>query len=769
MNNQKIVKVINFLLYLTALTPIMLAAKFSFPYVTVRTVFFRLVIELALLLVLWLAAVGALSLNKAEADKASALKQNYFFWVFLGLLAIEIVAAWFGQSLAASWFSNLERMWGIFTVIHLWLFYLLIRSFFGEKEWRIFINVFLAVSILVSLYGIIQKYPEVFKIYVFESGIGRITSTIGNPAYVAIYLLFSLAFALYFLIKNWRQSVKYFYFLVIAVDFYAFTLAEIRGAYLGLLAGLGLAMILYIILGSNRKYKYGLTAVLILGALLLSLAFLNSGSRLVRSIPIVKNIATISFSAVTAQTRVMSWNAAWSGIKDKPILGVGMENFNILFNKYFKAGYYSLAPSETFFDRAHNQFLNLMAESGILALVIYLGFPLFIIFYLFKGYLQGKFALWELLILSSVSAAYFIHLFFVFDDINSFLFFIVLIAFIEFNYNRANLVAIDDSDKSVSQVNNFAVISLGLAAVITIYSAYNFNYKVYQAANISALAYMSSSFSDTIKYYNQALDLNIIQEENVAINYGDYLTDWSNKLNQVKADKNNSELFSQAVEKVHEAFDREIKLKPADAFLHMKLAKINNLEYLFYNDKKYIDQAVANAKQGISLSPERLQLYFILGESYVISDQAASAAEILKQALNLNPNFSDSYYYLGRAYLAAGQLNQAYDYMVTQAVLNRKYNPPNSLILLALAQEYSDKNDYEKVINIYKIILKLEPANAKIYAVLAAAYLQTDQYDLAIEAAAKAAEVDSSYRAETDLFIEMIKSGQIDKLKQATK
>jgi len=447
---------------------------------------------------------------------------------------------------------------------------------------------------------------------------------------------------------------------------------------------------------------------------------------------------------------------------------VGMENFNILFNKYFKAGYYSLAPTETFFDRAHNQFLNLMAESGVLALLVYLGFPLFIIFYLFKGYGQGKFELWELLIFSSASVAYFIHLFFVFDDINSFLFFLVLIAFIEFKYNRDNLVAVDDGGKS-GRLNNFAVISLVLAAVITIYSAYNFNYKVFKAANISALAYMSPNFSDTIKYYNQALDLNIIQEENVAVNYGDYLADWSNELDKVKADKNNSELFSQAVKKVREAFDREIKLKPADAFLYMKLAKINNLEYLFYNDKKYIDQATSNLKQGIILSPERLQLYYILGESYIISDQASSAVEILKEALNLNPEFADSYYYLGRAYLAAGQLNQAYDYIITQAIESRKYNPPNSLILLALAQEYGDKNDYEKMINIDKIILKLEPANAKIYATLAAAYLQTDQYDLAIGAAVKAAEADSSYRTETDLFIEMIKSGQTEKLKQATK
>lgn len=769
MNNQKIIRIIRILLYLTALTPIIIAAKFSFPYVTVRTVFFRLVIELALILVLWLMAAGALSLNRGEAKKAVFLRQNYFFWVFLGLLIIETSAAFFGQSLVISFFSNLERMWGIFTVIHLFLFYLLVRSFFGEKEWLIFINLSLAVSLLVSLYGIIQRYPSLFKIYVFEAGIGRITSTLGNPAYVAIYLLFSLAFALCLLIKTWPRPIRYFYLAVLAVDFCAFALAEIRGAYLGLLIGFSLAMVLYIILGGNRKYKYGITAVLIIGALLLGLAFLKSDSRLVRHLPIIKNLATISFSAVTAQTRVMSWNAAWQGIKDKPMLGVGMENFNILFNKYFKAGYYNLAPSETFFDRAHNQFLNLAAESGILAWLIYLGFPLLIGFYLFKGYRQGKFELFELLILSAASAAYFIHLFFVFDDLNSFLFFIILIAFIEFKYHQGNLIIINQPDKRSDNLNNFTVVFLILAAAAVVYCAYNFNYKVIQAARISALAYMSSDFKATVNYYNQALALKVISAENAAINYGDYLTDWSNRLDQIRADKNNRELFGQAIKKAQEAFAYEIKLKPADAFLYLKLAKLNNLEYLFYYDEKYIDQAVANAKTGIGLSPERLQLYYILGESYVIAGDNKKAIEILGKAVGLNPSFGASDYYLGRAYLADNEPDLAYDYIISRAIKEKKYLPQNNLILMSLAGRLVDKKSYDKVIEVYQAILKFEPNNSDVMAALAAVYLAIDDYDKAMATARRAAEINPALAEETAIFIKLIQSGQIEKLKQAIK
>jgi O-antigen ligase/cytochrome c-type biogenesis protein CcmH/NrfG len=754
---------------LTALTPVIIAAKFSFPYVTVRTVFFRLAIELCLLLVLYLAARGMIDLGKERPPKRSFFRNNYFFWAFSGLLAVEIIAAFFGQSPVISFMSDLERMWGIFTVLHLFLFYILIRSFFQEKDWRIFINIFLVVSLLVSLYGIIQRYPAVFKIYLFEAGIGRITSTLGNPTYVAIYLLFALAFALYCLRENWRRPSRYFYLAVLVIDFFAFILTEIRGAYLGLLAGLGLVMILYFIFGGNKKYKYGLAAVLTLGILFLGLAFLRPESRLVQRLPIIKNLATISFSATTAQTRLMSWNAAWQGIKERPVLGAGMENFNIIFNKYFKAGYYDLAPSETFFDRAHNQFLNLTAESGILALLIYLGFPLVIGCYLIGGYRQGRFKLFELSLFSAMALAYFTHVFFVFDDINSFLFFLVLIAFIEFRYHQDNLVVIRDDSKSAGQPNNFAIVSLVLLALAVIYCAYNFNYKVLQAAHLSALAYMSSGFGQTIDYYNQTLDLNIIQAENVAVNYGDYLTDLSTKLDQIKADKNNSQLFSQAMARVHQAFEREIKLKPADGFLYMKLAKINNLEYLFYDDKKCLDQAVANLNISLDLSPERLQIFYILGESYVIGGDNKKAIEILNKAVQLNPSFNASYYYLGRAYLTNGELDRAYDYIINQAIGEGGYKPQNNLILLALARELVDKKGYQRVIKVYQAILKHEPNNSDIMAALAAVYLQVDDYDKAIQTAEQAAALNPALAEETKIFVDLIKSGQIDRLKQSIK
>lgn len=758
MKESSVEKLVKILLYATALTPIILLAKFSFPYVTVRTTFFRVIMEITAILFLCLLIRNKISLSN--------LKKSYFFWLWSGLLAVELVAAAAGQSFITSLFSNLERMWGIFTVAHLFLFYFLARSFFGERQWQTFFNISFGVSLLVSAYGIVQRFPTLFNIYVFEAGIGRITSTLGNPTYVAIYLLFNIAFALIFFFKNWQRHLKYFYLAVIAVDFFAFALTDIRGAYLGMILGVGLALFLYLFLGRSKKYKIVFASLIAVGILVSGIIFLNPKNKIISELPILNRLSTISLTATTVKTRLMSWNAAWQGFKEYPVLGVGMENFNVIFNKYFKASYYNLAPTETYFDRAHNQYLNLVAESGPLALALYLALFFFVGYYLIRGYQLKKFELDEFLILLAMAIAYGVHIFFVFDDINSFLFFAALLAFIEFRYWGANLVSVQPPTK---KINIFIKAAAGAAIFLLAFCVYNFNFKVLQASGLSAQGYMASDLKQKIEYFNQSLDLNVISAENLVVNDVDFLTALPDQVDLTLVDSSTINLLNGALKKAEAALKNEIIKKPTDAFLYLKAAQLNNFEYLFYNDNRYLDSAIDSCQKGIQLSPERLQLYYVLGESYVIGGRNQEATDILEKAIALNPDFNVGYYYLGRAYLTDNQADQAYDLIINEAISKRSYKPQNTKILLALSVPYAEKQDYPKLAIIYQEILKIDPKDAKVAAALAAVWVQLDQYDKAIEAAQQAAAIDPTFASDAQLFIEMIKSGQIQQLKEITR
>jgi len=59
---------------------------------------------------------------------------------------------------------------------------------------------------------------------------------------------------------------------------------------------------------------------------------------------------------------------AWEGVKEKPLLGWGQENFNLVFNKYYEP---SLYGQEVWFDRVHNEDIlqiTLKNISGIIAI-----------------------------------------------------------------------------------------------------------------------------------------------------------------------------------------------------------------------------------------------------------------------------------------------------------------------------------------------------------------------------------------------------------------
>lgn len=63
--------------------------------------------------------------------------------------------------------------------------------------------------------------------------------------------------------------------------------------------------------------------------------------------------------------RMVHWNAAWAMFQDRPLLGVGMGNFGVLFAQY------APPPWQNLTGHAHNYYLNLLAEGGLMGLATY--------------------------------------------------------------------------------------------------------------------------------------------------------------------------------------------------------------------------------------------------------------------------------------------------------------------------------------------------------------------------------------------------------------
>lgn len=760
LNLQTLLKASRILLYSTAVLPLVLWAGFTFPYVTIRTVAFRISIEIAAVLVLLLWVQGRV--------RFAHLRTQWFFWIFAGLLAVESIAALFGEAPLASFFGDLERMWGIFTVLHLFLFYILVRIFFHERQWRTFFHVSFVTSIGVSVYGILQRNPDLFGIYLFGAGEGtRIVSTLGNPVYVAIYLLFNIAFALYLLMRTPRGSLWYFYLSVIAIDFYAFTLTDIRGAYLGLLVGVAAAGLGYVFLGSRKRAKQTIAASFVLGIIILSLGFQFRRSEAVRSIPVLRRVVTISINDSTSQTRFIGWNAAWKGFLEDPLTGAGMENYNIAFNKHFPARYYLLAPTETYFDRAHNQFFNILAESGIIALLLYLAFPVFIGYYLIAGYRRERFALGEFLLFGGLSIAYFTHLFFVFDDFHSLLLFAAFLALIEFRYHgtAVNVFASPEQERPRSKA--LPAIALILVVGAVLYSFWGLNAKTIIAAKNTGAAFLTEDIGESLAYYRRAVAIGLIPSENVTLNFVDYLMGLSEKNDEIAGDAKLKADVLAAFAEAERALFREIKKKPNDAVYYLKLGQLNNTWFLLDDDAAHLADAIGYLERAAELSPGRIQMYLVLGESYVLAGESAKAIEILTRAVNLEPSFGSTYYYLGRALLTDGQLDAAYDAIVNKSFVEYRRQPEVLTIAFILAEELAATGEYQRMVVVYEHLARFKPRDARVHSALAAGYVLADRLEDAIGAAQKAAELDPGFAPEAAAFIQAILDGRADELKQS--
>ncbi len=400
-------KLSKFFLHAAVFTVVIVSPATLFPFIVGKYTYFHLAVELALVFFLL-----GLMLDRDARLYWARLKQmlrNPLFWAMTAFAAMFLLACAFSVRPHFSFWSNFERGEGGWQILHLYVYALLLAALFREvRDWRKYLTFVLAAAMLVVLYGVAAglKYIDAdwttvmqngtttqqlagtggtwfqtFKSFVgpsFADPSYRFQGTIGNPAYVAAYLLFvffdaAVLGVLYLKKRAWRWilAVSAVIFLVV---FYA---AGTRGAFVGLVAG-AVAGTLY--LGfAHRAWRKKILPVLgaILLVLLLLVAFHNTsfvqrlpGSRLF-NISLAEALG--SGANGTFSTRQIMWGIAWRAWEHRPLLGYGPENFIWTFDRYFDPRYF--IPAQGFgawFDRAHSVIFDYLDETGVLGLFAYL-------------------------------------------------------------------------------------------------------------------------------------------------------------------------------------------------------------------------------------------------------------------------------------------------------------------------------------------------------------------------------------------------------------
>ena len=398
--------------FVTPFICLFVANNMFFPYITGKNFTFRILVEV--MLGSW-----------AVLMFLDAKYRPKFSWVLAAATAFIViitVADFHGANPYRSFWSNYERMEGLITHIHLFLFFLIAGSVITTAElWNWLWRTSLGASVIVDIYAFTQ-------IAGIEASNGRLDGTFGNASYLSVYAMFHIFIAAFLFIRSESKSwsIRWIYPFIAFLNLIVLFYTQTRGTILGLLAGSALAFFMFAIFDKEhpklKRYAYGgVIAIILLVGGFISLRH----SALVQSVPTLQRLAAISLTDTTTSSRFMIWNMSWQGFKEKPLLGWGQDNFLYVFSKFYNPKMWNQEP---WFDRSHDVFFDWLIAGGALGLLAYLSMFGALIYYLWFSK-KKHFSIAERSIFTGMLVGYFIHNIFVFDNLTSYIVFFSLLAY----------------------------------------------------------------------------------------------------------------------------------------------------------------------------------------------------------------------------------------------------------------------------------------------------------------------------------------------------
>jgi len=718
-------------LYIVPFIPLFVSRTLFFPYITGKAFTFRIIVEVAC--ALWV----ALALFDAEyRPKKTALL--YAVSAFVGVLILATVFA--ADPYRALW-SNFERMEGLIAHLHLFVYFLMLSTVFKKREWKIFWNLFVVSGLGQVGYVFLQKLGYLAS----PQGGFRTDGTIGNPTYVAAYLIFVLAAQALLWIGTSKKILRYFYLGTFVLTLLAIYFTATRGVMLALfvVAVLGALLYLYFVRptttgGKQRRMWIAIgLAVLVLAAVGIKV---GKNTSFVQGSEILSRFSSISIAE--GKSRFLIWPIGWDGFKERLILGWGPENYNIVFAKYYNPNLYTQEP---WFDRSHNFVLDWLVSAGVLGLLAYLVMFFAAIKLLWKPYrkmhheqVHDRRTAFEIaLVLSFLFFVYILQNLLVFDQLATYIGIFAVFAYIQ------SRVGEDHTVKSVGgDIPVWKTLTAGAIGVVMIPIFYFVNYKP-MAANLSLLSAFqirtASEIPTALAAYDKALSYNTFGSREIREQLSQFTVA---ALNSTAVDNGiKGEIFIKAVEELTKG-TKEYPLDPR-VFLFLGVAKSAGGDY---------DGAITTFEEALKLSPKKQQILFELADTYIKKSDFRNAESTLKEAFDLAPGFHQARVSLAAAYILNNKQNQA-DALLVEGF--GTVNVPEQV----LAQVYAVRKDYPRLLAIWQAFLETNHQNLDYWKNVAAVYLELGKYSDAIKTLENAIAENPSFKAEGESYITQIKSG----------
>ncbi len=719
--NRQILKFIVFIgLFTIPFVPFLVSSSLFFPFITTKAFAWRIIVEI--IFAAW-AVLAVIDVNYRPKKSLT----TYALLVFILVIGVSNM---FGVEPVKSFWSNAERMEGYVSLLHLGMFFLVIRNFFDEIDWERWWNTSLTASFLMAVYCLFQL-AGAFEIH---QGGARVDGTLGNAAYLAVYMLFHVFIALYFLARSKTTGLRITYGALALLNAFIIYESATRGTILGLLGGLLVVSILGLRSKNNpflKKFSIGYLGVF----LIIVLGFFSlRNSNFVQSSQTLSRFSHISVNELKGEGRAYVWPIALKGVVEKPLFGWGQENFNYVFNEHYSPEMFRLEP---WFDRAHNIFLDWAIAGGIFGLLTYLA-----LYYVLLRAVWKSTSLKESdkYIIVGLVAAYFFHNIFVFDHLISYVLFISLLAFADSNLEKS-------VQKENRKISDGGVINLlapvALVALVAFMYFVNIRPMSANATLISGLQNLNGNkatqgISDLKEAYGKARLGRPEIVEQIVSNTSKVLDSGISS-----EEKNDFYLFAK------NAIDNQVKELEGDT-------RYEILAGSFYSNVGNFEEALAHLLKARDLTPTKQIIYYEIASAYINQSEFSKSLEALKSAYDLNHDNLDALtaYLVGAIYAKDKNIES----QLKAELLARS---PSRLTDDRVIGAYVSAGRYAEVIQVFKSRIESNPKDSQNYINLAALYLKANDKQGAINTLLKLGSTLPDYKKTADGYIDQIKNGTI--------
>lgn len=571
------------------------------------------------------------------------------------------------------------------TFLSYFILYFFIRNNIIDKiGLKSFTKIFFLASFIISLYTLIQYYG--YDPYL--KGLPYLSSTIGQKNWISNYLamVFPIIFS-YFLLEK-SKRIKIVYFIVLSIVYATLMICQSRGIWISI--SITIILAIYIIFKfkllkvfkENKKWL----SLLLVTFLIITVIYSTDNPLNKSAITVTERaISTFDEQDPSINTRLLMWRTTFKMIKDGPIFGSGIGTFRMNYLDY-QAQLIKENPNHlkyyTKAGEAHNEYLQMWAELGIIGLGLFLLIFYFIFYTVFNFYKRSKNGKDKLIILGLITGitCFMIHSLFTFAlhvPVLGAIFFIIvgLTVTLAEDYNVSENCM---PDKMIKKIN----LSLNLRIKI-IFFLVLFIVMVLLIDVLVIKPYIAEI------YYSKGITNN---------EKGSYIDAASNFEFAAQLDSYNGRILHASGTSY---FNLMIYNKAEEILQRTKkyivdVNTYNNLGLLYSRLKKY-SKAEKEFKQAIYLNPKFDKAYYDLGYLYFTQEKYDDTVEQWSKILEIEPNFPNKYIVLnnlGIVYQKKEMPDRALEYFLEALALA----PEGSPIIEEIEGEISNiyKSDIEK-------------------------------------------------------------------------